>query len=223
MPMTGRGRRKLRDAPTDRWRSVADWPLRIHLTTRLPEGIVTARLGPAVRIPPRAGLGQAIGHERQQHPPLLRPPRPPARPFHRSRRRCPAGLRTPRTRPLPLHPAPGREADRQGTPQAVRHIRRSPGRAASAPPRGRGHRRERRHGPQDRRGLGPAARQGSGRQTSGAVLLVGGAGLLPHHNGFRGCRAVPPALPRQAQRAHRRRGAAIRNGRSHPGLPPARW
>ena len=62
-----------------------------------------------------------------------------------------------------VDPAPGREADRQGAAQALRHLRRSSGRAAGTPDGGRRDRREHRHRSQGRGGRGPAARQGRGR------------------------------------------------------------
>ena len=50
------------------------------------------------------------------------------------------------------------------------------------------------------------------------VVLGAGARLLPRGNGLRGARAVPHPLPRQEERADRRRGAADRHGRPHAGL-----
>ena len=50
------------------------------------------------------------------------------------------------------------------------------------------------------------------------VVLGAGDRLLPGGHGVRGARAVPHPVPRQAQRADRRRGAADRHGRPHAGL-----
>ena len=80
------------------------------------------------------------------------------------------------------------------------------------------HGRERHRRPQDRRGLGPPPRQGRGAKAAGPVLLEFRPRLLPHRHGVHGQGAVPAPLSRQAQCAHRRRGAAIRHRRSHAGL-----
>ena len=61
-----------------------------------------------------------------------------------------------------------------------------------------------------------AARRGE--KAAGAVIVVERARLLPHRAGLRRPRAVPRAVPRQAQPAHRRRSAADRHRRSHAGL-----
>ena len=71
---------------------------------------------------------------------------------------------------------------------------------------------------QDRAGGGEPARARRGEEADGAVVVVGGARLLPHHDGVRRQGAVPRAVPRQAQPGHRRRGAADRHRGSHAGL-----
>jgi len=55
--------------------------------------------------------------------------------------------------------------------------------------------------------------------TSGAVIVVGGARLLPHRAGFRRSRAVPRPVSRQTQPAYRRRGAAGRHRYHAPVYP----
>ena len=60
--------------------------------------------------------------------------------------------------------------------------------------------------------------RGEVEEADGAVVLVGGARLLPHHDGLRRQGAVPRAVPRQAQPGDRRRGAANRHRGPHAGL-----
>ena len=83
---------------------------------------------------------------------------------------------------------------------------------------GRGRRRGGRARSQDRRRRRPAhgARRDQGPR--GAVVMDPGDRLLPRGHGLRGARAVPHPLPRQEERADRRRGAADRNRRPHAGL-----
>ena len=50
------------------------------------------------------------------------------------------------------------------------------------------------------------------------VVVEQGGRLLPGGDGLRGARAVPHPVPRQEERADRRRGAADRHGRPHAGL-----
>src|SRR5262245_17945001 len=71
---------------------------------------------------------------------------------------------------------------------------------------------------QDRTRGGDTARARLREAAAGAVLMVERARLLPLRHGVRRQGAVARALPRQAQRAHRRRGAANRHRRSHAGL-----
>ena len=85
-------------------------------------------------------------------------------------------------------------------------------RRGQGPGRGRHHRAE--GGARRRRAAG--ARRGA--QAHGAVVVGKRARLLPHHHGLRRQGAVPRAVPRQAQPAHRRRGAADRHRRPHAGL-----
>jgi DNA repair protein RadC len=61
--------------------------------------------------------------------------------------------------------------------------------------------------------------QGRGCEAAGAIVLDGGARLLPRRHGV--CRegTVPAAVPRQAQRADRRRGPGLGHRRPHTGLP----
>ncbi len=71
---------------------------------------------------------------------------------------------------------------------------------------------------EDRAGSGEPAVARRGEKAPGAVVMVDRARLLPHRAGFRRPRTVPRAVPRQAQPAYRRRGAAGRHRRSHAGL-----
>ena len=60
--------------------------------------------------------------------------------------------------------------------------------------------------------------KGKVQKRTGALVLVRGARLLPRRAGLRREGAVPHPVPRQAQPADRRRGAAAGHGRPHAGL-----
>ncbi len=102
---------------------------------------------------------------------------------------------------------------------AVRHVRRSARRAGRAAAGGQGRRR--------RRWRSTSRSIARGRPAHGAerdqgprdpVVMGQGDRLLPGGDGVRGARAVPHPVPRQEERADRRRGAADRDGRPHAGL-----
>ena len=78
--------------------------------------------------------------------------------------------------------------------------RRSRSTSRSSPPPASAWRAERDQGPRD------------------PVVVEQGDRLLPGRHGLRGARAVPHPVPRQEERADRRRSAADRHGRSHAGL-----
>ena len=109
---------------------------------------------------------------------------------------------------------------------------RGPAGAPQGDRRGRGLRHRRAQG--GARGRQPL-RPRRGQAPPGALVMDGRARLLPHRAGLRRGRAVPHPVSRQAQPAHRRRGAAAGHGRPHAGLsarggqararacPPPRW
>ena len=81
-----------------------------------------------------------------------------------------------------------------------------------------GRRRQDHHRTQaDRRGRQPD-RQRPTETAHPAVVMAGGDRLLPDQHGVRRQGAVSRAVSRQAQRPDRRRGAADRHRRPHPGL-----
>jgi hypothetical protein len=157
------------------------------------------------------------GRPRRGRAALSRPPRAAARALSRGGDRCARRLRAAGARAVPRHPAARREAARQGAAGArfgsfAEVIRR----------RRRGCR------SQGARETPPSPTSRSCRRRPAAGARPGEAAwccrpgrrcsTIAARHGLRRQGAVPHPLSRQAQPAHRRRGAADRHRRPHAGL-----
>src|SRR5216684_699573 len=149
---------------------------------------------------------------------LPRPPQTPACAVPPGRRAGAGRIRALGARAVPGTAPPRRQADRQEAAGEIRLVRRGDLRPAGAAcgslgfRRGGDHRSEDRPGGRER----AVARRLAGK--AGALVVVGGARLLPHRHGVRREGGAARALSRQAQPADRRRAPAGRHRRPHAGL-----